>query len=90
MEDAVSFSSSNSWEADIVDLPPHLRHYGKSVRGDKLFSGPSLLAAESDEGSLEYKLRLSYASPARFQQLVTQLKYRIAEVCVCVCVCVCV
>lgn len=85
VEDAVSFSGSNSWEADIADLPPHLRHYGKSVRGDKLFSGPSLLAAESDEGSLEYKLRLSYTSPARFQQLVTQLKYRIAEVCVWMC-----
>lgn len=38
-----------------------------------------MLAAESDEGQVEYKLRLRATTPARFQQLVTQLKWRLSE-----------
>ncbi len=38
-----------------------------------------MLEEESDDGCVEYKLRLSRGNPTRFQQLVTQLKYRISE-----------
>ncbi|KAK9865507.1 hypothetical protein WJX84_004097 [Apatococcus fuscideae] len=37
------------------------------------------IAAEDDEGNVEYKLRLKNPSPVRFQQLVTQLKFRLSE-----------
>ncbi|CAL8463448.1 g2982 [Coccomyxa elongata] len=37
------------------------------------------LEAESDEGNVEYKLRLKDPSTMRFQQLVTQMKFRLSE-----------
>ncbi|KAJ1629602.1 hypothetical protein T492DRAFT_1145053 [Pavlovales sp. CCMP2436] len=45
--------------------------------------GPGLemgaLERESDEGNVEYKLKLTEVSRARFTQLVTQMKYRLEE-----------
>lgn len=66
-------------ESDTANLPPHLRRYGLQSRSSREFSGPPLLLAESEEGCVEYKLRLSSCSEVRFQQLVTQLKWRLAE-----------
>lgn len=37
------------------------------------------LEPESDEGNVEYKLRLKDPSTMRFQQLVTQMKFRLSE-----------
>lgn len=37
------------------------------------------LTAEDDEGDVEYKWRLTDVSAARFQHLVTQMQYRVAE-----------
>lgn len=44
-------------------------------------AGAQAFPAENDEGNVEYKLRLKEpnCSPVRFQQLVTQMKYRLAE-----------
>jgi GTPase len=74
-------------EPDQVDeelsLPLHLQRYGRRVRNACEFSGPSVLSQECDEGSVEYKLRLQPGSSAgnclRFQQLVTQLQFRLSE-----------
>ena len=40
---------------------------------------PSRLAHEVEVGNVEYKLKLIEPSAARFEQLVTQLKYRLDE-----------
>eukprot|EP00884_Botryococcus_braunii_P008149 jgi/Botrbrau1/17335/Bobra.0015s0081.1 len=37
------------------------------------------IEAESEEGNVEYKLRLKEPTPQRFHQLVTQLKFRLSE-----------
>ncbi|KAH9949749.1 hypothetical protein B0H21DRAFT_727242 [Amylocystis lapponica] len=39
---------------------------------------PSLVP-EAEEGNVEYKLKLTHISPARFARLVTQLKWRLLE-----------
>jgi GTPase len=69
----------NTDTTDELNLPPFLRRYGVQIKNPWEFSGPSVLKEESDEGCVEYKLRLSRGNPTRFQQLVTQLKYRIAQ-----------
>jgi len=69
----------NNDATDELNLPPFLRRYGVQTKNSWEFSGPSVLKEESDEGCVEYKLRLSRGNPTRFQQLVTQLKYRIAQ-----------
>ncbi|KAG7667534.1 putative GTP-binding protein 2 [Nannochloris sp. 'desiccata'] len=69
----------NNDTTDELNLPPFLRHYGVQIKNPWEFSGPSVLKEESDEGCVEYKLRLSRGNPTRFEQLVTQLKFRIAE-----------
>lgn len=51
--------------------------YGIRVRSNE--NGPSILLPENEEGSIEYKLRLTTNNPLRFQQLVTQLQYRLSE-----------
>jgi GTPase len=63
------------------DLPPHLKKYGLRKRLTTSFSGPStFIPAENDEGDIEYKLRLSDSlGPTRFQQLVTQLNFRLSQ-----------
>lgn len=38
-----------------------------------------MLERESDEGNVEYKLKLLRPSAQRFEQLVTQLKFRLEE-----------
>lgn len=75
-ERALDLYSSNE---DLINLPKHLRLYGVQLRQTSEYGGPSLLAAESDEGQVEYKLRLSSSNASRFQQLVTQLKFRLSE-----------
>jgi len=42
-------------------------------------SGIPKLAPEVEEGNVEYKLKLTNISPARFDRLVTQLKWRLLE-----------
>ncbi len=37
------------------------------------------LPAESEDGNVEYKLRLTNPTPSRLQHLVTQLKWRLAQ-----------
>lgn len=47
---------------------------------DSLFGGPAeQLAPESDEGNIEYKLKLVKVDDDRFDRLVTQLRYRLTE-----------
>ena len=47
---------------------------------DSLFGGPAeQLAPESDEGNIEYKLKLVNMDDDRFDRLVTQLRYRLTE-----------
>jgi hypothetical protein len=53
-------------------LPPHLASYRLQRRHERDYSGPGVLGAEDDEGSVEYKLRLRHPTPARFHQLVTR------------------
>lgn len=62
---------------DGPELPKHLLRYGVRVRSNE--NGPSILLPENEEGSIEYKLRLTNNNPLRFQQLVTQLQYRLSE-----------
>ncbi|KAK9815416.1 hypothetical protein WJX72_003287 [[Myrmecia] bisecta] len=51
----------------------------RSIDGEQRIPELALLGAENDEGNVEYKLRLKDPTPLRFQQLVTQLKYRLSE-----------
>lgn len=77
-----SASGTGEEELDELDeLPPHLQRYGRRVRNACEFSGPSVLSQECDEGSVEYKLRLQPAEGnyVRFQQLVTQMQFRLSE-----------
>eukprot|EP00890_Picochlorum_soloecismus_P005879 jgi/Picsp_1/6292/NSC_03642-R1_gtp-binding protein 2 len=62
---------------DGPELPNHLLRYGVRVRSNE--NGPSILLPENEEGSTEYKLRLTNNNPLRFEQLVTQLQYRLSE-----------
>ncbi|PRW57468.1 Two-component response regulator ARR14 isoform 1 [Chlorella sorokiniana] len=64
---------------DPEQLPPHLRAYALQRRNEACFSGPGVLPGEQEAGRVEYKLRLLNPTPARFQQLVTQLKWRLSE-----------
>lgn len=45
----------------------------------ELHGAPGALQREVEVGNIEYKLKLISPSAVRFEQLVTQLKYRIAE-----------
>ena len=67
--DAIDSASLGGEE--VLHLPRHLRHYGRQLRHHGEYSGPALLSAESEEGYVEYKLRLSSSNPTRFQQLVS-------------------
>ncbi len=40
---------------------------------------PDVLEPEPQEGKIEYKLKLVNLSPSRFNHLVTQMKWRLAE-----------
>ncbi|KAL4451725.1 hypothetical protein ABPG75_007387 [Micractinium tetrahymenae] len=62
-----------------AELPPHLQRYALQRRSAASFSGPGVLPGEVEAGRVEYKLRLVDPQPARFQQLVTQLNWRLAE-----------
>ncbi|KAL4421140.1 hypothetical protein ABPG77_000775 [Micractinium sp. CCAP 211/92] len=62
-----------------AELPPHLQRYALQRRSAASFSGPGVLPGEVEAGSVEYKLRLIDPQPARFQQLVTQLNWRLTE-----------
>jgi len=42
-------------------------------------NGVPKLVPEAEEGNVEYKLKLTHISPARFARLVTQLKWRLLE-----------
>ncbi|KZT00329.1 uncharacterized protein LAESUDRAFT_764685 [Laetiporus sulphureus 93-53] len=44
-----------------------------------IHNGVPKLVPEADEGNVEYKLKLTNISPARFARLVTQLKWRLLE-----------
>ncbi|TCD66880.1 hypothetical protein EIP91_000778 [Steccherinum ochraceum] len=50
-----------------------------SSLGSTRFSGIPKLVPEVEEGNVEYKLKLTNISPARFDRLVTQLKWRLLE-----------
>ena len=63
--------AEQSLAGETLQLPPHLLRYGRQVRREGEYSGPGLLCAESEEGCVEYKLRLSTANPTRFQHLVS-------------------
>ncbi|KAK9837788.1 hypothetical protein WJX74_005086 [Apatococcus lobatus] len=52
---------------------------GSGELDDGVGDGMDYIAAEDDDGNVEYKLRLKNPSPVRFQQLVTQLKFRLSE-----------
>ncbi|KAL0041973.1 hypothetical protein WJX79_010692 [Trebouxia sp. C0005] len=53
----------------------------RPISAEDAAAGAQAFPAENDEGNVEYKLRLKEpnCSPVRFQQLVTQMKYRLAE-----------
>ncbi|KFM26851.1 GTP-binding protein 2 [Auxenochlorella protothecoides] len=53
--------------------------YGRAGHSPRNFGGPPLLVREQEDGPVEYKLRLDSVSHVRFQQLVTQLQYRLSE-----------
>jgi GTPase len=82
-EDAAAAVSSAAPAAAAAPwLPPWLANHGLS-RG-RAARAPALLAAESDEGFVEYKRQLSLPPPGarggeRFQRLVTQLQWRLSE-----------
>lgn len=63
------------------ELPSHLRSYALQRRNAACFSGPGVLPGEQEVGHIEYKLRLLDPTPSRFQQLVTQLNWRLSEGC---------
>ncbi|KAH8096860.1 hypothetical protein BXZ70DRAFT_1065929 [Cristinia sonorae] len=50
-----------------------------SSLGSTRFAGIPKLVPEVEEGNVEYKLKLTNITPARFDRLVTQLKWRLLE-----------
>ncbi|KAJ3614278.1 hypothetical protein NHX12_017852 [Muraenolepis orangiensis] len=53
------------------------RRRSKKSRSNK--SPPSYLPPETEEGNIEYKLKLVSPTPQRFEHLATQLKWRLQE-----------
>ncbi|PCH41945.1 hypothetical protein WOLCODRAFT_137625 [Wolfiporia cocos MD-104 SS10] len=59
---------------------PFLPSPPSSLEANKQFyNGIPKLVPEVEEGNVEYKLKLTHISPARFARLVTQLKWRLLE-----------
>jgi len=61
------------WDLVLSSSPPDRAHY----RQEELLLPK--LAAEVEEGNVEYKLHLINPSPTRFVRLVTQMKWRLLE-----------
>ncbi|KAK9803002.1 hypothetical protein WJX73_009078 [Symbiochloris irregularis] len=62
-----------------LPIPTALPHLQKSDCEDGEAADSNRLPPECDEGCVEYKLRIKDPNPLRFQQLVTQMKYRLSE-----------
>ncbi|OBZ77978.1 hypothetical protein A0H81_01790 [Grifola frondosa] len=60
-------------------LPTFTPSEASSQLSKSLQNGVPKLAPEVEEGNVEYKLKLTHISPARFARLVTQLKWRLLE-----------
>ena len=65
-------------QSDLVLLPVQARAEEAMKRSADV-AHLEWLEPESDEGNVEYKLRLKDPSTMRFQQLVTQMKFRLSE-----------
>lgn len=75
-DDEECFRAPSPWDGFISTTPSEVG----SLEAQKSFkNGIPKLAPEVEEGNVEYKLKLTDISPARFARLVTQLKWRLLE-----------
>ncbi|KIP02758.1 hypothetical protein PHLGIDRAFT_41078, partial [Phlebiopsis gigantea 11061_1 CR5-6] len=75
-DDSDYLRAPSPWDG-FLSTPPS--EAGSLESQKVLRNGVPKLAPEIEEGNVEYKLKLTDISPARFARLVTQLKWRLLE-----------
>ncbi|GJF00188.1 hypothetical protein PsYK624_164670 [Phanerochaete sordida] len=75
-DDEECLRALSPWDGFMSSTPSEV---GSLEAHKPLRNGIPKLAPEVEEGNVEYKLKLTDISPARFARLVTQLKWRLLE-----------
>lgn len=73
-EDPLTMPQAKDLLSLLADVP-----FSSSLRPSPADIDEDHIEPEPQEGNMEYKLKLIDPSPSRFQHLVTQMKWRLAE-----------